>query len=331
MRVQPFVGLLLVLGIATTGALLSCRDPGLPAQVSLSEGGQANLVVCPRGCQFSTIQSAIDAAHLGQTISVEAGTYEEALLISKPINLVGQSRSDVILRPGDSETGISVKEPSGTQQAFFVNVMNLSIIGGKTSLDLTLRTGGSVFIQHAVIEDGSVGINAVGASPISPAVLGVSDTSIEPFPRTAHGGGIGMQLLGFERVRVEKSKIVGQTVAMLFGSGISAQLSALTIEDGMNGMVTTGEVTDHASTYLDNQSVGIQLNAGASVDLVNDRFAGNGWGIALWEPDCFPPAKATFTGRITGHGNRFSYNHRGPLCPTDYPWPADFRMPANEP
>lgn len=49
----------------------------------------AALNVCPKGCMFSSIQAAIDAAHPGDTIEVQKGVYYENVNVSKKIILRG--------------------------------------------------------------------------------------------------------------------------------------------------------------------------------------------------------------------------------------------------
>jgi pectin methylesterase-like acyl-CoA thioesterase len=51
---------------------------------------QSTLIVCPIGpCQFQTIQAAIDAAPVNATIQINPGTYEENLVITKSLKLIG--------------------------------------------------------------------------------------------------------------------------------------------------------------------------------------------------------------------------------------------------
>ncbi len=55
------------------------------------------LTVCARGCNFATIQAAIDVAKPGDIIEVKAGSYKENVVIRKTITLQGEDTSKVTL------------------------------------------------------------------------------------------------------------------------------------------------------------------------------------------------------------------------------------------
>lgn len=81
------IGSLLVLPAAVAAALSApCRA--------------ADLVVGPAGtgAPFSSIQAAINAAQAGDRVLVSAGTYDEAVLVAKPIELIGGFGGPSIVR-----------------------------------------------------------------------------------------------------------------------------------------------------------------------------------------------------------------------------------------
>jgi len=59
------------------------------AFVSVSCGAEDTHTVCPSGCDYSSIQAAIDAAQSGGTIAVHSGTYNETVNVNKQLTLRG--------------------------------------------------------------------------------------------------------------------------------------------------------------------------------------------------------------------------------------------------
>ncbi len=69
--------------------------------------------------QFPTIQAAINAANVGDTVQVASGTYPENLVISKSINLVGFSSSNTIIDASGTGAGINITAASGVYVSGF--------------------------------------------------------------------------------------------------------------------------------------------------------------------------------------------------------------------
>jgi hypothetical protein len=72
------------------------------ARTILVDGVCQRCAVCASGCEFSSVQAAIDAAALGATIAICPGTYHEDLSIVQDVRLVGagdgQGSGDTILQ-----------------------------------------------------------------------------------------------------------------------------------------------------------------------------------------------------------------------------------------
>src|SRR5450759_1521089 len=56
----------------------------------------ASPTVCSTGCFFTSIQSAINAAQSGATITIGKGSYEENVVVNKPLTLRGAGFTTVI-------------------------------------------------------------------------------------------------------------------------------------------------------------------------------------------------------------------------------------------
>jgi nitrous oxidase accessory protein NosD len=54
-----------------------------------SGAGATELVVCPSGCAYSSIQVAVYAASAGDTVTVNSGTYVENVAVNKQLILRG--------------------------------------------------------------------------------------------------------------------------------------------------------------------------------------------------------------------------------------------------
>ncbi|WP_299027856.1 right-handed parallel beta-helix repeat-containing protein, partial [uncultured Thermanaerothrix sp.] len=119
---------LLVLGVSSKPRVLA--DSG------------ATWTVCASGCDYISIQAAINAANAGDTIQVQAGTYNEYLSITKSIILEGIGTNQVTLNATVTNGyGVYIKADS-------VTVKGLTIIGNSStyygikaegSLNLTLK------------------------------------------------------------------------------------------------------------------------------------------------------------------------------------------------
>ncbi len=73
----------------------------------------STLKVCPTGCTYPTIQSAIDVAQTGDSIKIAPGTYTENLLIDSPVaatklTLIGNGPTQTIVDGNQQDTVLEV-------------------------------------------------------------------------------------------------------------------------------------------------------------------------------------------------------------------------------
>jgi parallel beta-helix repeat protein len=98
---------------------------------------------------YSTIQAAINAAGDGDTISVNPGTYDEALTLTKPITLSGADNTNTI---------ITYSGPAVEQQVFLGTNTGLDLAGPVTIENFTLYNGGSLYGDNDLIKFRARGI-----------------------------------------------------------------------------------------------------------------------------------------------------------------------------
>ncbi len=100
--------LIKALGLIIVVALLAAALP-------LQAKAQGGYDVCAEGCTYTSIQSAINAAADGSTITVGPGTYTEQLLIQKNLTLVGAGIGQTIVK---APTSGRATAPGYTSQVY---------------------------------------------------------------------------------------------------------------------------------------------------------------------------------------------------------------------
>ncbi len=68
------------------------------AQPSLANAAEINV---GHGGTYNTVAQAIDAAHPGDTIVLGPGTYNENLVVNKPLTIVGNGSATTIIQAAD--------------------------------------------------------------------------------------------------------------------------------------------------------------------------------------------------------------------------------------
>lgn len=107
---------------------------GQPVQVQ-----SAVLTVCANGCDYSSIQSAIDAAAPGDTVAVASGDYTESLTLSKTVSLIGANAADTIVHALPDNRVLTVTGETITPS---VVISGLTLMGGVSA------AGGGLMIEN---------------------------------------------------------------------------------------------------------------------------------------------------------------------------------------
>ena len=97
------------------------------------------------GC-YATIQSAVDAAHEGDRISIAPGTYDGGVVIGKSIELRGAGATATVIRGGGPVLTIGSAGAAGEPT---VSIAGVTIRDGVNIGDSTVAFGGGVLIAAA--------------------------------------------------------------------------------------------------------------------------------------------------------------------------------------
>ena len=106
----------------------------------------AALTVCPAGCAYATIQSALDAAKPGDGIFVGNGVYPEVLTVKTSVSIRGVDPSVTVIDGGQAGPVISI------QQGVGATISGFKITGGRAAGGAGIYNQGALFLSDAVVE-----------------------------------------------------------------------------------------------------------------------------------------------------------------------------------
>ncbi len=133
-----------------------------PTTTSIGEASSQTITVCKSGCQYSTIQSAVNNANSDDTINVKSGIYNEVVNVNKPLKLVGQS---AVIRPNASTSllvGGSTLRAAILVNSDDVTIEGFEIDGTKTSVHygIYVYNSDNSIVKNNVIHDLANSINS---------------------------------------------------------------------------------------------------------------------------------------------------------------------------
>jgi hypothetical protein len=96
------------------------ETPGIAPQATALPIQQLPSIVsvCPTGCEFSQIGTALEYVEPGGTINIGPGVYEEDLSISKDVTLQGAGAEQTLITPPLTRTGIVINSMNPIQVRF---------------------------------------------------------------------------------------------------------------------------------------------------------------------------------------------------------------------
>jgi parallel beta-helix repeat protein len=294
--------------------------------VTLAAGGTAQKVitVCPSGCDFTSIQAAIQAAPDGSTIQVKAGTYQESLTITKPLSVLGEGPDKTIIQGGIviqggqvqlADLGVTccpppppppiIVEPAGIMIEDEVEertqaTLERVIVSDGFFASLLVAGAVEVVLRDSQIEGGALmdiqdrAYVTVQSSRFRGTLITASlEASGPAVPQvrvqdSQFSSGWGLKVEGSVQVTVQNSTISGN-----WGNGLHVWGQA--------------QVTLQNSTISDNGRDGLVVGGSARAWVIGNAFLNNkGYGINAASTDNI----------VECRGNRFEGNGEGPTYPS---------------
>jgi hypothetical protein len=317
-----------------TGPALALAAIGLVVGLTaaVAQAG-STLNVCPSGCTYATVQSAVDAATAGDTVVVAAGTYAEVVTVGKDLTLRGAqsgvageahtggesvvtgvhvTNANVTIdgfevRPGTSNAGTGIIIHGGTTQ-----IVRNSVLTQYDSSGAFWATGSGTldFSRNAV--GPATGTVADGLQVQNGVTAGTATISDNVFTDASTGGGADAALsFGSSTGTVVSGNrsTGGETLVALFNSA-DAEISGNTFagDPSYSGSILYVGGNDTGTTISGNtvsgasgggvavkNSFGYGANAGTTI--TGNTLANNNYGV-----DVGAGAIAA-TDTVAAHGN----------------------------
>ena len=212
----------------------------------------ADRFVCPQGCVFVTVQSAVDSSASGDTIYIGKGTYFENVLIDdKRLSLVGAGENHTVIDGRFRAPVFTLGSSSNLGQApKTVTLMGMTIThgsgafgGGVAVINATLELWNTIVVSNQATEQGG-GVYLITSSGTHKITRSVITQN-----RAALGGGIAV---GGETTALVTDCTVARNTAGQRGGGVWVQAPSF-VE------ITGTSVTDNAS---DQDGGGMYLDSG---------------------------------------------------------------------
>jgi hypothetical protein len=294
--------------------------------VSLAVPGTAlasGQTVCHKGCEYTSIQSAIAAASPGATITIGRGSYDENVVVNKSVTLEGSGKGTVIYpavsnpvcSPGSLCGGVASNIV--LVEANDVTITNLRLEGDNPNLSGVTVGGEDIDARNGIIVNFEAGtFNNLTVSSVE--VTGV-------YLRGIYASSEGT--FNFNHDTVENVQGSSESIAM-FNYGGSGEMSDNTVRnanDAISANWSTG------TKFLDNTISGSASaihtdnngGAGGVADLIQGNTVkgctSNGYGIFVFAPYVSATVEsnkvkgcyiglAAFGGSVSGQGPTFADN-----------------------
>jgi parallel beta-helix repeat protein len=212
--------------------------------------------------QYASVQQAIEAAPAGAIIRIGPGTYREALVIARPVALIGAAGGSTRIDAADAESVVTVRV---TRE---VRIEGLTVVGG----------------DHGVLVEESQAVQLIGNHVIGARFAGIrlsrASALIKGNDVRAGAGPYGMGIELANTMSRPPSVIIGNVVVGATHEGIILHNSHAMIESntvtgsGLRG-VSISEMsmaTVAKNTIMDNADAGIWVVDSSMADIAGNHI-----------------------------------------------------------
>ena len=198
------------------------------------------------GADYTTIQGAIDAASDGDTIQVAAGTYDEAIVMTKALELIGNDASDTIITYTDAGSPVE-------QNFFLGSNSGTALTGPATIRNFTFRNGGGL--------NGDYDLLKFRASAPAGDLITIRDNV---FDGQSDGSAKGIE------------EATGAANFLISSNEFSNMGRGIWLNEAHDGTISDNTITGMASN-----AIGLNPDGPHDLDITGNTLSGNGWGVIL--------------------------------------------------
>jgi hypothetical protein len=248
---------------------------------------------------YPKIQAAIDAAHDGDTISIDPGRYAGGVTVDVSVAIVGSGAGSTTIKGGGPVVTIGV---AGASTEPTVSVMGVTITGGVTTSSPApggpityAASGGGVSIPGSAGEPCG-GVNCPFAQGLGGGIADVGRLTLintivsdnvagGPLASDAAGGGIWTATHGGAgSLTLINSTVTGNSAAVSAPNGRIAEGGGIHVQDGetfsLTGSVVSNNTASLTTSYpsgvgMQADTGGIHIGGGGSATIAGSRITGN--------------------------------------------------------
>ena len=249
----------------------------LTAQAS----GAATHTVCASGCDFTSIQAAIDAAASGDTISLAGETFTEPFTVTKSLTIQGTGAESTILQAAAAQE-LATSRVISVTEGVTITISGVTVrYGAVSGTTYPEAYGGGIFSHGALtLSQSAIVSNTAtyggGLYTDVDGIINIDDTTFSDNTCSATYGCAG----GIHSNQVVSLNVSNSTFLRNTGSSIYIfDSTALHVSDSAfisnksNGTYIQGNGIKISVTTATVTASAFQSNQGNGIDIINDSIA----------------------------------------------------------